>query len=177
MNWDITERNKLKEELQRFSTYDELTGLYNRRGFKFLVEQQLKEARRSKKAILLFLIDLNKMKNINDQFGHHAGDLALIDTAKLLKQSFRETDIIARWGGDEFVALGVGATGKDTPIIKKRLEANLHEYNLNSQRDFKLSMSIGEFVAEYDSKNSLEELIIEADKKMYQEKKDFPNQA
>jgi diguanylate cyclase (GGDEF)-like protein/PAS domain S-box-containing protein len=171
MNWDITEPNMLKEELFKLSTFDELTGLYNRRGFKFLVEQRMKEAARSKQSIVLFLIDLDQMKKINDQFGHNVGDVAIKDTAKLLKRSFRETDIISRWGGDEFVVLGVDTSEKDVPAIKQRLEADIKEYNSTTSKSFKLSMSVGEFIINHDTQNSLDEIILEADKRMYQQKK------
>jgi len=162
---------ELNMKLERLSTFDELTGLYNRRGFKFLVEQKMKEVKRSKESSALFLIDLDKMKNINDLYGHSAGDRALIDVAKLLNKSFRETDIIARWGGDEFVVLGLGASDNAIGLIKKRLETNLNNYNLSTINNFKLYMSIGEVIRNHDSQVSLEELIIEADKKMYQQKK------
>ena len=111
------------------------------------------------------------MKNINDLYGHSAGDRALIDVAKLLNKSFRETDIIARWGGDEFVVLGLGASDNAIGLIKKRLETNLNNYNLSTINNFKLYMSIGEVIANYDFQGSLDELILVADKKMYQQKK------
>jgi len=174
---DNRARHLAEEEVKKLSTTDDLTGLYNRRGFKFLVDQKMKEARRSKQANVLFLIDLDQMKKINDQFGHNAGDLALIDTAKLLNKSFREADIISRWGGDEFVILAVDTSDKDIPAIKQRLEANINEYNLNSNNGFKLSMSAGEFMVNHDVQSSLEALIVEADKKMYQQKKTSRSQA
>lgn len=165
------ERNRLKKELLQMSTSDELTGLYNRRGFKMLIEQKIKEAKRSKKALVLFVIDLNLLKKINDQYGHAAGDAALIDTAKLLKKTFRESDIVARLGGDEYVVLGVDTSAEFVPRIKERLDANLKQHNDTTVHPFKLSMSVGEVIKYCDSDNCLEELLEEADQKMYAHKK------
>lgn len=165
------ERNRLKKELLQMSTSDDLTGLYNRRGFKMLIEQKIKEAKRSKKALVLFVIDLNLLKKINDQYGHAAGDAALIDTARLLKKTFRESDIVARWGGDEYVVLGVDTSVEFVPRIKERLAENLKHHNETIQRPFTLSMSVGEVIKYCDSDNSLEELLEEADQKMYEQKK------
>jgi two-component system, cell cycle response regulator len=165
------ERNLLKQELVQMSLLDDLTGLYNRRGFKTLIEQQVKEARRSKKPLVLFLIDIDQMKQINDQFGHLMGDTAIKDTANLIKRSFRESDIVSRWGGDEFIVLGVDTLTDSISIIKKRLQNNLQTYNANNKQPFKLSLSIGDVIKQCDSPNSLEELIEEADQKMYQHKK------
>jgi len=165
------ERNLLKKELLQMSTSDDLTGLYNRRGFKMLMEQKIKEAKRSKNAIVLFVIDLNLLKKINDQYGHAAGDAALIDTAKLLKKTFRDSDIISRWGGDEYVVLGVDTSVEYVPKIKERLAANLAEHNATTKQPFQLSMSVGEVIHFCDSNNSLDDLLAAADQKMYEQKK------
>ncbi|MCX5799650.1 MAG: PAS domain S-box protein, partial [Proteobacteria bacterium] len=93
---DITERKELEEQLQVVSLTDELTVLYNRRGFFTLAQQQMKVAERTKKDMLLFFADLDKMKQINDTLGHQEGDKALIEVAAILKEVFRESDIIGR---------------------------------------------------------------------------------
>ncbi len=167
------ERNALKNELLQLSLFDELTGLYNRRGFKMLVEQKIKEAKRSKGAIVLFLIDINHLKKINDALGHLVGDLALKETADLLKKTFRDSDIICRWGGDEFVVLGVDTSVEHISKIKDRLEENFKKFNSKDGREYQLTMSIGEVVKYFDVQNTLEELLFEADRKMYQHKKNY----
>ncbi|MGZ3568836.1 MAG: diguanylate cyclase, partial [Thermodesulfobacteriota bacterium] len=91
--------------LLTLSLTDELTDLYNRRRFFVLAEQYLKLAIRSKKRLLLFYLDMDDLKSINDRFGHNDGDQALIALGSILKKTFRESDIIARIGGDEFVVL------------------------------------------------------------------------
>src|SRR5262245_28188227 len=125
------ERNKLRKELFQMSIFDELTGLHNRRGFKILIEQQIKRGQRIKQPVFVIIIDINKFKGINDNFGHPAGDKALKDTAKILKNTFRDNDIIARWGGDEFIVLGVDAAPEIMASIKKRLDDNIKAYNSN----------------------------------------------
>jgi PAS domain S-box-containing protein len=96
---DITERNEMEEELRMLSLTDELTGLYNRRGFLTLCEQQLKMANRAKQGVYMLYADVDGLKKINDSLGHKEGDYALINTARVLTDTFRESDIIARLGG------------------------------------------------------------------------------
>ncbi len=116
--WDITDRQRA-EEAYVLSLVDELTGLYNRRGFFSLAEHQFKLTKRNHKSMVLFFGDLDELKTINDTLGHFEGDQALIDTANLLRKTFRETDIMARIGGDEFVVLITEPT--DTKFILRRL--------------------------------------------------------
>ena len=115
-------------------------------------------------------IDVDKIKWINDNFGHQEGDRVLIDTANILKRQIRESDILARIGGDEFVAL-IDKTSDDLDeIIAKRVDESIHIYNAEGIRSFKLSLSIG--FAHYDptSPRSLNELLDDADNKMYEQK-------
>ncbi len=102
---EIQKRLKAETEVRQLSLTDELTGLYNRRGFFLLGNQQFKTAQRTQMFCCLLFADLDGLKQINDSLGHEIGDKFLIDTAQLLKQTFRESDIIARLGGDEFVIL------------------------------------------------------------------------
>src|SRR6185295_16873960 len=96
------ERVRNQEALRQLSLTDELTGLYNRRGLGLLGEQQLKLARRSGRGFVLATIDLDGLKGINDTFGHQEGDVALVQTANILRNTFRSADVLARVGGDEF---------------------------------------------------------------------------
>lgn len=102
------ERHRLTTALQNWALFDELTGLYNRRGFVTIASEQLKLAHRLGQSVALAFFDLDEMKGINDSFGHDAGDRALKSTAGILKSAFRSADVLARWAGDEFVALAVG---------------------------------------------------------------------
>ena len=104
------ERKRMEEEIRSLSLTDELTGLYNRRGFTLLAEQEVKLAHRMNRTMLLFFCDVDNLKGINDTHGHAQGDLALKEVSAILKETFREADILARLGGDEFVVLAVDAS-------------------------------------------------------------------
>ena len=169
---DITKRIKLEDRLRESSLTDELTNLLNRRGFITLSEKQLQISKRYRKYFSILFLDLNDMKTINDAFGHKMGDLALIDTALILKKTFRSSDIIARIGGDEFTVLMVESENPD--IQKQAVEnilRNVSMHNKKMKRSYKLSFSIG--IANFDPKNpcSIDELLVQADALMYDNKK------
>ncbi len=168
---NITERKKLQEQLQELSLKDELTGLSNRRSFYLLAEQQIKEANRQQQEFLLFSADMDGLKTINDTWGHLAGDRAIIAIAGILRSTLRDSDIIARLGGDEYAGVSIKADAQDAPKMLERLQANLAAWNLASAEPYKLSVSIG--VVEYDPQqpSSLEKLLAMADQRMYEEKK------
>src|SRR5690606_30591217 len=106
---DVTERRARERALQSLTIVDDLTGLYNRRGFLTLAERHLKLAIRKKAGLFLLFADLDGLKQINDTFGHLEGDRALVSAAQILRQSFRSADIIARLGGDEFTVFPLEA--------------------------------------------------------------------
>ena len=166
---DVTEL-KRSEELRKLALTDELTGLNNRRGFMALAEHQAELANSSGKPFTLLFIDLNGLKKINDNLGHKEGDRAIADAAHILKETFRDTDILARVGGDEFCALltEIKGTTEETPIA--RLQTRLDIHNLQSDRPFKVAFSVG--AAQYDPKQpcSITELMQRADESMYRQK-------
>jgi diguanylate cyclase (GGDEF)-like protein/PAS domain S-box-containing protein len=168
---DITQLKVMEEKLHALSITDELTGLYNRRGFLFLAEQQLKLADRERKGIFMLYADMNKLKVINDDFGHKEGDNAIIEISRILKSTYRSSDVIARIGGDEFVVIPVAHSREDVDLIVARLQDNLERYNLERKSAYKLSLSAG--ISFYDPENpcSIDELLREADKMMYEQKK------
>lgn len=168
---DISKRKRLEEQLRALANTDELTGLNNRRGFFTLAKQQLKIADRKKRKILIISIDVDNLKEINDKFGHNEGDSALIETAKILKKSFRDADIIARIGGDEFVVLQMIDTDSSSKIIIFRLQKNLETHNMKKSHFYNLSVSFG--LAKYNPESpcSINELMAQADKLMYRHKK------
>ena len=108
--------------LETISITDELTGLYNRRGFLNLATQQLNYLLRKEESFFILYADVDDLKKINDQFGHLEGDEALKKVALILKNSLRSSDVVARIGGDEFVALIAGAKASDFIKIRERLE-------------------------------------------------------
>jgi len=164
----------LRAELRNLALTDELTGLHNRRGFLALGERQLKLARRSSRGAFLFFVDLDGLKQINDSFGHQEGDLALVRAARVLKETFRESDVIARVGGDEFTILAFEASNQSEAAVRNRLQKNLKSCNTRESRCI-LSMSMG--VARFNPRrsNSIRELLAQADHAMYKQKPRLPD--
>ena len=168
---DITERKKHEEMVRALSITDQLTGLYNRRGFTMLADQQLKIAERTRKGIVLLFADLDGLKQINDKLGHKSGDEAIVEVANVLKGVFRKMDIIARMGGDEFAVLAPEASLEYSDMIKNRLQDQLEILNSRAGRDYNLSLSIGLFYHDSSIPSSLDELISRADSMMYEQKR------
>lgn len=168
---DITERRRVEEELRCLSLTDELTGLSNRRGFFNLVEQLLKLARRMNAAIYMLYADLDNLKGINDTYGHREGDAILRDIAHILKTTYRESDIVARIGGDEFVVIPVGTSGDDVAKILGRLDASIAKYYAKTSRGSMVSVSVG--ITSFDPERpcTVEELLARADRLMYEQKR------
>jgi diguanylate cyclase (GGDEF)-like protein/PAS domain S-box-containing protein len=163
-------RTRTENELRELSLVDELTKLYNRRGFMTLSEQQLKVAHRTKKEMSLFYADLDDLKKINDRFGHDEGDAALFEAADLIRDVFRDSDIMARLGGDEFVVLAIDIAEGRAASLARRLREKIAARNARPGQEYSLSFSLG--IARYspDEPCTLAELLTQADRKMYQDK-------
>jgi len=165
------EKHKLLEKISTMSLIDELTGLYNRKGFISLAEQQCKFTKRFKYELSLLFADLDNMKWINDTLGHKEGDKALIAIADILKDCFRESDIIARFGGDEFVVLIVESSKKASNILEQRLQEKIIAYNQHGTLSYNLSLSTGLAHNNPGQYCSIDELLKIADQLMYEQKK------
>jgi len=168
---DITERKRAEAALQSLSLVDELTGLYNRRGFLAVSEQSLAEIRLNEKIPAIVYADLDGLKEINDSLGHHQGDRALARAAEILKDSFRSSDIVARIGGDEFVVLAALGHDESAESLSQRLQVNFDASNASKIRPYNLALSVG--IAHFDDKqnHSIEELMAQADRAMYEDKR------
>lgn len=167
---NITPLKTLEAKLYALLLSDELTQLYNRRGFLTLANQQIKISRRIKRSMLLIYADVDGFKRINDTYGHAEGDIALKDLTEILKQTFRESDIIARIGGDEFVILITAFQAGKEGVYLKRLHDNIQRFNGKQARPYILSISTG--VVTYDPMTSctIEEVLSDADRHMYEQK-------
>jgi len=167
---DITEHKKKEEALHNLSISDDLTGLHNRRGFLNLAERYLRSIQGTQRRFLIAFFDLDGLKQINDAFGHNAGSQAIIETAEVLRETFRTSDIISRIGGDEFVVLAKDISEEGEEIVLERLRNNIEIHNAKSERPYKLSISVG--IACYDPQNpaSIDELLKSADESMYSSK-------
>ena len=165
------ERQRWREELRAMSLKDELTGLYNRRGFFLLADQHLRLARRMGSRVSLVFADLDGLKKINDQFGHSEGDRALHQVAIILKACFRNSDLMARIGGDEFAVLAIHTdTHKHTDIIA-RLEKKLRAFNARACCGYDLALSLGIVHHDPDHPRTLREMLERADTLMYNQKR------
>ncbi|HOV14977.1 MAG TPA: PAS domain S-box protein [Spirochaetota bacterium] len=169
---DITDHKQLLEKLENLSLIDELTGLYNRRGFITLAQQQLKLVNRTKRKMLVLFIDMDNMKSINDIYGHLEGDKAIVEISNALKKSFRDSDIIARIGGDEFVVLAMADLDFDDNFFINKINEAVQNVNNSNKNIFKLGVSIGKSCYNPDKPRTIEELIETADESMYSKKKE-----
>jgi len=167
---DVTDLREVQEQLKSLSLTDDLTGLYNRRGFFTLAEQHFKLRRRTKERLMLLFADIDGLKQINDRFGHSAGSQAIIKTGEILSSVFRDSDIIARLGGDEFVVLMINPSADSDRIVSARLQEKINNFNATGQ-PYTLSLSFGLESADSTSTPSVEEMIAAADKVMYENKR------
>lgn len=170
---DVTELVAAQMKLKNISLTDDLTGLYNRRGFMSMAEQQLKLERHAGTArgLTMMFADMDGLKKINDVYGHEAGSDAIIALSKIINSALRDSDLVARWGGDEFVILTIGSRDEDADAITERIYRRLSEYNAGSDKPYRLECSIGIAPISLDSGCSFETMIARADSAMYAEKR------
>lgn len=162
---DITERYTMEHELRYSSMHDKLTGLFNRAHF----ERELKElAQQAGDTVGIVVADVNGLKLINDILGHQAGDALIKATAQILEQSFRDSDVVARIGGDEFAVLLAKTNERILKGVTRRISRRVAKHNLNHPR-IPLSLSVGYAVAKHKGEK-LEDIFREADDVMYRNK-------
>jgi len=164
------EHAKVLKHLRETSVIDELTGLYNRHGFLTVAEQQVALAKREKRGMVMLYASLNDLEIIHDRWGHQEGNRALVDTAMILRGTFRKSDIIACLGGDAFVILAIGVAGDDIDKITGRLQKNIEDHNTMNSREYTLSMSLCKL--HYDPQNSrpIDELLVHGEDMMRKKK-------
>jgi len=167
---ELIKSKDMEKKLQEISLVDELTGVFNRRGFYHLAVQQMEIAKRTKKTLLFCFFDMDTLKIINDTFGHNAGDQALKSATGILKKIFRGSDIISRWGGDEFMVMMINAECSDLESINARITRKINDYNGAAKHQFVISMSWG--IVKYDPAlpEDIEDIITRADTMMYEQK-------
>ena len=167
---DVTELREAELQLRQLAMTDDLTGLLNRRGFLVNGSRVLQDAVTHEKGAAVFYVDIDGLKAINDEHGHDAGSTLIVAAAEAMKNSFRAADVLARIGGDEFVALVI-VPPDDIATITNRLKWHVDKFNGGLDRPYTLAMSIG--VSRYDSGNrlTLEGLVNAADAAMYRHKR------
>jgi len=162
------ERHQAQHQLQRLAHVDELTGLYNRRGFREAAEQHDRLCGRTGDGYLLFFVDVDGLKAVNDAAGHAAGDRVLARVAAALRNTFRTSDILARWGGDEFVAIATHVAKHDADRITTRLLDHINRNDEHDRPAHPPSISVGFAYRSAEQTQNLDELIAQADRAMYQ---------
>jgi diguanylate cyclase (GGDEF)-like protein len=165
----ITRLDNTLRELENLSLTDYLTGVYNRRAGEQRLAEEIARAKRENKNFLLAFMDINKLKRINDQYGHDAGDACLIHFASLLAECVRRGDWCARWGGDEFV-LAVYQPDVETDLVFNRVLTGLEARPCPVRQNVTLHLSVSIGVAVYQSGMAVETLMQQADQAMYQAK-------
>ncbi len=169
---DVSDRVEMQQQLIDLAGLDDLTGLQNRRGFLRSADAQLKVARRRETPLVLLFIDVDGLKGVNDSSGHAAGDLLLGDTAALLSATFRESDVVARVGGDEFCVLLTSDASEAWLAVRRLLVAiDEHHEEPSPVRPFRLSLSIGSATFDPHNPRSIEQLMQQADHAMYANKR------
>lgn len=167
----VPSERKVLDAIHLLATTDDLSGLHNRRGFLLLAEQQLRLAARKGWELAVVYLDLDRLKAINDNLGHRAGDEAIRQMAEILQMACRETDVLARIGGDEFVVLMVEPGEIGVGLLRTRLQQALDACNALPGRPYALSVSIGVSRLGAGESRTIEQLLMEADSRMYAEKK------
>ncbi|KAF0244219.1 MAG: response regulator [Planctomycetota bacterium] len=163
------ERHRTLAALRGLSTRDELTGLHNRRGFLTLASRHFAGSRQRSTSFALFFIDVDGLKCINDLYGHAAGDAAIAGAAEVLRKALSRTDLLGRLGGDEFAALRVEPGLGPPEAAVARIREMADAFNAGAPRPWKLSLSVG-FARLTDGATTLEDMLAEADKAMYEVK-------
>jgi diguanylate cyclase (GGDEF)-like protein len=158
-------------KMRELALNDMLTGLYNRRGFMGFANQLLKLSDRAHRGLILIYADLDNLKRINDTYGHEAGDSALVNVAGVLNQTFRNSDVIGRVGGDEFAVLALEAKGESAETLRTRLKENLERIEYSVDPLYKLNFSLGIIYYNPEKPQTIEELLRRADMLMYEEKR------
>jgi two-component system cell cycle response regulator len=167
-------QDNLREELEQsvnLSTKDGLTGVFNRRYFDIHIEQMIHKAKGSSHPLCIMMIDIDHFKMVNDTYGHQSGDSVLKDFTQILKSSFRITDLISRYGGEEFTVLLNDTTLSDCIKLAEKIRALIESTNFiitNEEISLKKTVSIG--VSEYKTEETSADFISKADKALYKAK-------
>lgn len=167
---EITSKKEYEQKLEYYASTDTLTGVNNREwGYQVLGKNILNPNRDTNKTSSLVFLDIDGLKETNDKYGHDAGDNMLIDTVNIIRAQIRKTDMIFRWGGDEFVIIleGVGDAAED---VMDKINSAVDEFNNKYNLPYKLSFSYGIINIDPDSDDDIDTLINTADKLMYEQK-------
>lgn len=164
--WDVTKYKKMEEELRYLAVHDFLTKTYNRRYFSEQLAEEIERVKRGGGQFSIIMLDIDRFKKVNDTFGHHAGDLVLINMAEAIQNRIRKIDTLARWGGEEFVLLLPGTSAEQAVILAEDLREIIAALDMPAAS--RVTVSFG--AAGYCPGDTVDSLIIRADELMYQAK-------
>lgn len=162
--------NRMQARIQSDVLKDELTGLLSVKGFYLLAEQSFRQSRRTQEPFAVLFVDMDNLKTINDTLGHSIGSVSLVETSKLLSANFRDTDIIGRVGGDEFIVAGQ-FNREEIALALERLRQAISRKNDVVGQQFSISLSMGCAMTDDFEHETLHGLVAKADKEMYEEKR------
>jgi diguanylate cyclase (GGDEF)-like protein len=163
--------NRMQSKIQDLTLRDEMTGLYNYRGFNLFAEQAFRLARRARSPFGVLFIDMDSLKKVNDELGHNAGSALIVETGKLLNETFRETDVIGRLGGDEFVVAGQFDSAEISAVIA-RLRSGAAARIGAASKGLSTGLSVGFAATEHSVGETLKSVLAQADHAMYKEKRE-----
>ena len=168
---DISERNRFEAELKRLAVTDAVTGVWNRRQGEELLAAEMSDARETGRPLSLLMLDIDHFKSINDRYGHQAGDHVLIDISHRLQASLPSTDMVARWGGEEFVVLLRGCHVADAMALAEKIRARIADAEFDDAGPATVSIGVAELTADDD----LDSWLARADEALYKAKRSGRN--
>ncbi|WP_036226365.1 GGDEF domain-containing protein [Mesoaciditoga lauensis] len=171
---NVNERKKMEERLKEYATYDELTGVYNRRTGLTILSEKMKSSQRSGEPLSICFVDINDLKHVNDKFGHAEGDKLIKTSVKIMLKNIRKSDVLCRMGGDEFLLIFPSCRIENAEKRWEKVKADLERENNSETHPYAIILSHG--CAQYDYKRSQDEFVAQADVKMYEEKKRMKSQ-
>ena len=168
---EAVQRIRLQSELRDQATRDPLTGVFNRRYFREAIELEVERSRRTGRPIGFLLIDVDRFKQINDTYGHQTGDIVLREVALFLKDQVRASEMVVRYGGDEFLIV-LADPNDAIQTIRKRIAEALTRWNETNQAfDFPVWLSVGGALWDPKGTQTVEEALAKADLRMYEDKR------
>jgi diguanylate cyclase (GGDEF)-like protein len=164
---DITERKLAEEELKRLASTDKLTEAYNRTKFKEIIGREIERFKRYNQPLSIIIFDIDHFKDVNDRYGHSAGDYVLKTIADIVRENIRKIDYFVRWGGEEFMIISSETNLKEVYVLAERIRETIESYIFEDIGKVTISLGVTEF-KENDTEDSL---IKRADNAMYEAKK------
>jgi diguanylate cyclase (GGDEF)-like protein len=167
---DVTERERIQARLRHLADHDPLTGLFNRRRFEEELADRLAHAARYGEGGAVLLLDIDNFKSVNDSLGHHTGDAVIRNVAELIREQMRETDVLARLGGDELAVLLPHADEPRARLLEGKRVETVRAHRSTFGERLRVTISVGVAVISKPGAQTAEELMVEADQAVYEAK-------